>query len=99
MLRFRSGNRIVDQDSQGYEFCACGTGMTDVSLPIFAVKVQKRRMQMIDDEQRPIDGGGVHLRARHIGTNSFGWDHLGTKTPGFMAENSGFSGVRTIESS
>src|SRR6266478_6117064 len=30
---------------QGYEFCACGTGMTDVSLPIFQVAVQKRRIQ------------------------------------------------------
>jgi hypothetical protein len=24
--RFRSESRLVDQDSQGYEFCACGTG-------------------------------------------------------------------------
>jgi hypothetical protein len=28
--RFRSESRLADQDSQGYEFCACGTGMTDV---------------------------------------------------------------------
>jgi len=52
---------------------------------------------MIDDKQRPIDGGGVQLR--HIGTNSFGWDHHGTKTPNFVAVFSWFSGVRTIESS
>jgi hypothetical protein len=36
---------------------------------------------------------------RDVGTNSFIWDHLGTKPPGFMAEISGVSGVRTIESS
>jgi len=36
--------------------------MTDVSLPIFPVEVQKKRIQMNDDKQRPIDGGGVHLR-------------------------------------
>jgi len=35
-----------------------GTGMKDVSLLIFPVEVQKKRIQMIDDEQRPIDGGG-----------------------------------------
>jgi len=34
--------------------------MTDVSLSIFPVEVQKKRIQMIDDKQRPIDGGGVH---------------------------------------
>jgi len=33
--------------------------MTDV---VFQVEVQKRPIQMIDDKQRPIDGGGVHLR-------------------------------------
>ena len=43
--RFRSESRLVDQDSQGYEFCACDTGMTDV---VFQVEVQKRRIQMID---------------------------------------------------
>ena len=52
---------------------------------------------MIDDKQRPIDDGGVQLR--HVGTNLFRWDHLGTKIPGFIAEISEFSGVRTIESS
>ena len=52
---------------------------------------------MIHDKQRPIDGGGVQLR--HIGTNSFGWDHHGTKTPNSVAVFSWFSGVRTIESS
>jgi hypothetical protein len=36
---------------------------------------------------------------RHIGTNSFGWDQHGTKTPNFMAVFSLSSGVRTIESS
>ncbi len=46
--RFRSESRLVDQDSQGYEFRACGTGMTEVSLLIFQIEVQKRRIQMID---------------------------------------------------
>jgi len=32
------------------------TGMTDVSLPVFPVEVQKMRIQMIDSNQRPIDG-------------------------------------------
>jgi len=30
--------------------------MTDVSLPVFPVEVQKMRIQMIDSNQRPIDG-------------------------------------------
>jgi len=38
--------------------------MTDVSLSIFPVEVQKKRIQMIDDKQRPIDGGGVHLASK-----------------------------------
>jgi hypothetical protein len=46
--RFRSGGRLVDQDSQGYEFSACGAGVTNVSLPILQVEVQGRRIQMID---------------------------------------------------
>ena len=43
-----SHRQLVDQDSHGDEFCVCGTGMTDVSLPVFQVEVQKRRIQMID---------------------------------------------------
>jgi len=39
--RFGSESQLVDQNSQGYEFCACGTGMSDVSLPIFPVELQK----------------------------------------------------------
>jgi len=46
--RFRSESRLADKGSQRYEFCACGTGMTDVSLLIFQVEVQKSRIQMID---------------------------------------------------
>jgi len=58
---------------------------------------KKRRVQMIDDKRRPIDGGGGQLM--HFGTNSFRWDHHGTKNPNFVAVFSWFSGVRTIESS
>jgi len=46
--RFRSESRLVDQDSQGYEFCACGNGMTDVSLPYLTSRRSKGRIQMID---------------------------------------------------
>ena len=45
---------------RGYEFCACGTGMTDVSLPIFQVAVQKRRIQ--DDRRQ----GSFQLMAAAI---------------------------------
>jgi hypothetical protein len=34
--------------------------MTDVSLPIFPAEVQKNGFHIIEDKQRPIDGGGVH---------------------------------------
>jgi hypothetical protein len=33
---------LLIKTHKGYEFCACGTGMTDVSLPIFPVEVQKK---------------------------------------------------------
>jgi len=45
-----------------YAFCACGTGMTDVSLPIFQVEVQRRRIQMIDAKAASNDGGVHNLR-------------------------------------
>jgi hypothetical protein len=48
---------------QGYEFGADGNGMTDVSLSIFPVEVQKRRIQMIDDK-RPIDDGPQRIVPR-----------------------------------
>jgi hypothetical protein len=76
---------------QGYEFCACGTGMTDVSLPIFQVAVQKRRVQ--DDRRQDsfqlMAAASIcvsNFGLRHIGTNSFvdctlemrhtGWAHF-----------------------
>jgi hypothetical protein len=38
--------------------------MTAVSLPIFPVEVQKKPIHLIDDKERPIDGGGVHLASK-----------------------------------
>ena len=49
---------LADQEKSG----ACGTGMTDVSLPIFQVEVQKRRIQMIDAKAVSNDGGVHNLR-------------------------------------
>lgn len=68
---------LFDQDSKGYEFCACGTGMTDVSLPIFPVEVQKRQIR-----RRQMR---VQISRFEVGTNLFRWDHLGP--PRFMAES------------
>jgi hypothetical protein len=46
--QFRSESPLVDQDLQGYELPTCSAGVTDVSLPIFQVEVQKRRILMSD---------------------------------------------------
>jgi hypothetical protein len=69
---------------QGYEFCACGTGMTDVSLPIFQVAVQKRRIQ--DDRRQgsfQLMAAAIcfQLRAQKLGPIYFVGTILGPKTP------------------
>jgi hypothetical protein len=61
------GTGLLIQTSQGREFCACGTGTMDVSLFFFIYfpgRSSKKRIQMIDNKQRPIDGGGVHLASK-----------------------------------
>jgi len=60
---------------QGYEFCACGTGMTDVSLPIFQVAVQKRWIQ--DDRRQ----GSFQLMAAAICFQLRAEEHWGPKPP------------------
>jgi hypothetical protein len=36
--------------------------MVDVSLPIFPLEVEKRRIQMNDDKLRPIDPGPIGVQ-------------------------------------
>jgi len=38
--------------------------MRDVSLSIFPGRSSEKRIQMIEDKQRPIDGGGVHQASK-----------------------------------
>jgi|SRR6202521_1707459 len=94
--RFRSESRLVNQGSQGYEFCACGIGVTDVSLP-FPGRSSKKTDS--DDRRQ----GSVQLMAAasicvqlraeaHWDQFISGWDHHGTKNPSFMAVFSGLSG-------
>jgi hypothetical protein len=53
MNRGRPDCKVTPDDSQWTMKgeCDCGSEMMDVSLPIFPLEVQKRRIQMIDDMQ------------------------------------------------
>ena len=60
--RFRTGNRLVDQDLGRMSVLCLQHGDDGCFFNYFPGRSSKKRIQMIDDKQRPIDGGGVHLR-------------------------------------